>query len=136
MILGISGAKNLPCQQHHSLRRAKQEKRAQHGHATKPWPFQMSRTLFVTLPFLNKFRGLFQDIRISLSRPHVAQVKRNQCQRAHSTLRRDHYLTVTASPPKINKRPPVDLAVVFHFAPSQGVLGSPLLLLSSSKLVF
>ena len=60
--------------------------------------------------------------RINMSRPHVAQVKRNQCRRAHSTFRRDRCLDVTASPLKIDKRPPFDLACAKGIF-AKGILG-------------
>ena len=48
-----------------------------------------------------------QDSRINLSRPHVVQVKKNQYQSIHSTFRRDHHLTVTASPLEIENSPTI-----------------------------
>ena len=73
-----------------------------------------------------------QESGINLSRPHVAQVKR--ISDSWPCTLRGHYLTVTVSSLKIAKNH--HLIWPSHcFTPSLGVLGSPLLSLSSSRFI-
>ena len=86
-------------------------------------------------PFARSYSVSKNVSKINVSRPHVAQVKRNQCQRAHSTFGRDQYLTASASPLKICLKGQSFSARLLSLQSLSGVVGSPLLSLSSSRFV-
>ena len=76
-----------------------------------------------------------QDITITLSRPHVAQML-EWVRRIRAEPFRDHYLIVITTPPKIlEDSGTIWFCLSCWFRSLSGILGSPLLSLLSSRLV-